>query len=465
MMFSLFSKSESSPPKNKVSAQLKQEEQLPSGPETADMEHLLKLLCEGKFDQALDICEQFGLTTSKDSVLKMKSRYQSDMERTVSLSVHINEASNYGAKLNRISQEINHRSQGMAAALEELSSSSSSIVDTVQSVGEYTSIMSSFVNEGIHSSRELGMANDQIADVVSETGAKVEELVASTEEIHRILKIISDISEKTKLLSLNATIEAARAGEAGKGFAVVASEVKGLAEQTATSADDIKQKVQALTDVTGKIASLMDDVAQAVGTGREKLDTSQTSITNIQENAERVSEQMREIMSIVRDQDAAVSEISSNVSEIATTTQESLDLVGHTLDSMDSSETDLVAAIAKFPDFELDHTTVNLAKSDHVIWKKKLSSMAAGRLHLDPGQLADHKSCRLGKWYYSDASKDYRNMKSFKDLEAAHIEVHKHGIQAAQKYNNNDVDGALKEIDVVEKSSIEVLTLLADMSK
>lgn len=464
MTFSFFSKSTSSS-QNAASAASSQEAAAPSGPQITDMESLLGMLCEGKFSQAIEVCEEFGLSSCKEAVLKMKSRYQSDMERTVSLSIHINEASNYGAKLNRISQEINHRSQGMAAALEELSSSSSSIVETVQSVGEYTSTMSDFVNEGIHSSRELGMANDQIANVVSETGAKVQELVTSTEEIHRILKIISDISEKTKLLSLNATIEAARAGEAGKGFAVVASEVKGLAEQTAESADDIKQKVQALTDVTAKISALMQDVANAVGTGREKLDVSQTSITNIQENAERVSEQMREIMSIVRDQDAAVSEISSNVSEIATTTQESLDLVGHTLDSMDASETDLVAAISKFPDFELDHTTVSLAKSDHVIWKKKLSSMAAGRLHLDPNNLADHKSCRLGKWYYSEASKEYRDMPSFKKLEAAHIEVHKHGIQAAQKYNNNDVDGALKEIDVVETSSVDVLNLLGDMSK
>ena len=172
---------------------------------------------------------------------------------------------------------------------------------------------------------------------------------------------------------------------------------------------------------------------------------------------------MNEIMSIVRDQDEAVSEISTNVSDIADTTQDSLVLVGQTLDSMDLSESDMVEAISKFPNYELDHTTVNLAMSDHVIWKKKLSSMAAGRTRLDPSQLADHTCCRLGKWYYSDASKDYKSLPAFNDLEAVHIEVHKHGIDAARRYNDHDVDGALKEIDVVETASTKVLELLMQM--
>ena len=73
----------------------------------------------------------------------------------------------------------------------------------------------------------------------------------SSQEISKVIKVITSIAQQTNLLALNATIEAARAGEAGKGFAVVANEVKELAKETASATEDITQIIEQIQKDTG----------------------------------------------------------------------------------------------------------------------------------------------------------------------------------------------------------------------
>ena len=64
-----------------------------------------------------------------------------------------------------------------------------------------------------------------------------------TEEIEKVIGMISSIAEQTNLLALNASIEAARVGEEGQGFAVVAGEVRKLSERSADAALSVSQLV------------------------------------------------------------------------------------------------------------------------------------------------------------------------------------------------------------------------------
>ena len=86
---------------------------------------------------------------------------------------------------------------------------------------------------------------------------RVDHLGTAAHEIGRVIEVISEIAEQTKLLALNATIEAASAGEAGKGFAVVASEVKELARQTNEATDEISDRIEAIQDsASGTVAEI-----------------------------------------------------------------------------------------------------------------------------------------------------------------------------------------------------------------
>ena len=89
------------------------------------------------------------------------------------------------------------------------------------------------------------------------TNETVKKLGESSQEIGKVIKVITSIAQQTNLLALNATIEAARAGEAGKGFAVVANEVKELAKQTARATEEIGQKIEAIqTDAKGAVNAI-----------------------------------------------------------------------------------------------------------------------------------------------------------------------------------------------------------------
>lgn len=103
---------------------------------------------------------------------------------------------------------------------------------------EFTRITEYTQNGADKASKLQDIANHsrEIGDITSNN---VKNLVKNTEEIKKILEIISEISSQTHLLSLNASIEAARAGEAGRGFSVVASEIGNLSNQTKDAIDNI----------------------------------------------------------------------------------------------------------------------------------------------------------------------------------------------------------------------------------
>ncbi len=92
------------------------------------------------------------------------------------------------------------------------------------------------------------------SNAVNEVYNAIIETEKSSIQIEEIVKLITNISLTTNILSMNASIEAAHAGEAGKGFAVVADEIRKLAEASSASA---KQIGEILKDILSRIKNIM----------------------------------------------------------------------------------------------------------------------------------------------------------------------------------------------------------------
>jgi len=107
---------------------------------------------------------------------------------------------------------------------------------------------------------------------------------------------------------------------------------------------------------------------------------------------------------------------------------------------------------------------VHLAKSDHMIWRKKLAEMLIGKTKLNPAELSNHHTCRLGKWYDSLQDGELKQHPAFARLEAPHREVHAFGIEAAQMYQKGDLDGAVTAVERAAQASLSVLQGLDDLA-
>jgi len=240
----------------------------------------------------------------------------------------------------RGSTETSERSRSVAAAAEEMSVTLTSVStaaeqssDNIHSVAAGADQMTTTIKEIAESAERARGVTVTAVGNVRQANTKVEELRRASDEISRVIDVILEIAEQTKLLALNATIEAARAGEAGKGFAVVASEVKDLAQQTNKATEEIRHSILAIQNSTGStvteignIDTVISEVSQIVSAiaaaVEEQSVTTQQMAVNISQSADVATEMNR-----------SFTEASKTATEIAS----DIAAVTHSIDAIDSA--------------------------------------------------------------------------------------------------------------------------------
>ena len=391
---------------------------------------------------------------------RMMADTTASLDHAVGQSMSANELSVSGGRMLRAAREVDERAQSIASAITEMVSSVEEISRSTDNATEYVEGVEQAAVAGEQAVQNAAVTMRDISDAVGEAAGQVELLKQASTQIGDIVKSIEDIASQTKLLALNATIEAARAGEAGKGFGVVASEVKSLSEQTARATQDIRDRISALQEEMGTIVGSMSRGAEAVESGRTAMDSVGQGMGEITSRVDGVKSRMVDISTVLRQQKAASNEIAVGTAAIADMTQRTVADIEANADTVDRSIQAVTERITSLAEVEMPGKVVRLAKADHVIWKKRLADMLVGRTRLRDSELADHRSCRLGKWYYSELAAAFRHAAAFRELEGPHEKVHTHGKAAARLYGDGDVDGAIAEIAKVEAASVDVLRLL-----
>lgn len=211
--------------------------------------------------------------------------------------------------VNKALQEFSMAFYNMQDSIGEVSTAVSSIADNVNSQASSTDNASDEVNNIAVKIEKTGMEvtslddNAQHMKALSETSmstlnrlidvnAKTRENInsmreqtettnESVQQIKVAANLINEISDQTNLLALNASIEAARAGESGKGFAVVADEIGKLAQQSASSVDEIRQIIAGLLENASKSVEVMQEMSDSVDVQMASLSETQNTFAQL----------------------------------------------------------------------------------------------------------------------------------------------------------------------------------------
>ncbi|MGP1358233.1 methyl-accepting chemotaxis protein [Roseicyclus sp.] len=214
-----------------------------------------------------------------------------------------------------LADDLSHRSQGQAAAVEQSNAAVTALAESVREnmAGFQRAIEASRGNTG---EAESGL------EAASHASGAMDRIKAGFGEITRITTDIEEISFQTNLLALNASVEAARAGEAGKGFAVVATEVSSLAKRAAELTETIRSKI-------GRSSGYVDEGSLLFGQTRETLE-------RIRDSANTVSKEIEAAATIARDQFMSIEEVKKALDSIDTVTQTNAAIASRVADSCES---------------------------------------------------------------------------------------------------------------------------------
>lgn len=177
--------------------------------------------------------------------------------------------------------------------------------------------------------RKLLNSNDEVQTLIREIATQTSQTNESAQKIKEATDIIASIADETSLLSLNASIEAARAGENGKGFAVVADQIQKLATQSNESSQRIDEIIHKLIADSDKTVETMGKVIETISAQTEhmqqteamtqevmeKIDSSLTSLSVIENSVMYLDQSRNEIIK-------TVTELSDIAKQNAATTQE-----------------------------------------------------------------------------------------------------------------------------------------------
>ncbi|MCG6656237.1 HAMP domain-containing protein [Halomonas campisalis] len=292
---------------------------------------LTRRLPEGGSDEVAQIATAFNQFVSRMEGVMRTIRDSSEQVRLASGEITLG------------NQDLSRRTENAASSLQETSASVEQISSTVGHTAE--------------SAREANGLSQSAAEVASQSGEEMRQVVSTMDEIRdasgqiaAIVKVMDGIAFQTNLLALNASVEAARAGEQGRGFAVVANEVRQLATRSA--------------DASREIRELIDRSEAKVEAGTTLVHKTGETLQSLVERVNRVADVLGEISAATGEQSDGIGQVNLAVAELDRVTQQNAALVEESTAAAEQLKDQAERLAEAVGGFTLSDRTATTATSD-----------------------------------------------------------------------------------------------------
>jgi len=209
-----------------------------------------------------------------------------------------------------------------SATVEELAQTSKQIAENSTAVVSVAERTLASAEEGMRAVADTTEGIEEIRVSTQQASDRILALGERSQEIGRVLVIIDDIAEQTKILALNAAIEAARAGEAGKGFAVVAEEIRKLADSVTESTQEIGRVVREIQASTSQLIMSTERAAKKVDEGKNLAGSTADALDKIVHQVEETTDSAKQISIATQQQRTASDQVVLSMREVAQVSQQ-----------------------------------------------------------------------------------------------------------------------------------------------
>jgi len=282
----------------------------------------LKAIADGKGDltQRLPV-------HSKDEAGILSEQFNRFMENLQELIIGIvNSLNTLADSVNTISISIQKQvtilSQQSASVTEitgtmsELTTSSTQIADHASKVAELSENTLVNTKQGVDIVQKL---QNSMEDINSENKRNVQEILAlgkKSKEVNKVIEIINNITDQTKLIAFNAALEASSAGDSGKRFSVVAVEIRRLADSVMDSTRETESIINEIDESVNRMIIDSEKRANNITKGLESASNTSDTFMKIVSSAQTTTDASHQISLSTQQQKTASEQVISALREI-----------------------------------------------------------------------------------------------------------------------------------------------------
>ncbi len=261
-------------------------------------------------------------------------------------------------KISKLARTIESVAVSEVVSMRRVATSGKSISLSADSINKVARISASQVaktleigRKGNETLQSLKRNYDALYIAVESITNKLSVIDENAEKITSVAATIAEINKRTNILSLNASIEAEKAGEVGLGFAVVARQIRGLADKTSKSAQDIESAVRRMQSAVNSGVMEMDRFGASMRQSLKIILETADSLSRVVGDIEGIAPKFENIASRISALSDSAMKIGKTMTKLSENSLKARDTAMEFKSAtyvLDSTSTSLVGEVSRF---------------------------------------------------------------------------------------------------------------------